>query len=413
MIEKEIVFTDYNTVLSDLFKETTIEVFFCKLEELIENNYISNPTIDYKHSRLTFEYNNKKYYLILSNQEIQNIKTGIPSRRTKKFLDLFNLQHKVELSGHIEKEKEEVQKNRLIKISKRRQTLLRKAINGIIENDEAKEIYIDYLKEELERLEKGIITRIKNTYKELYKKNRPRNKIISIAEEYTWSTETLIIGLISIIAGIIVGPIVSFRYNPLLVFYFLPLLPTGMLILLKPTILARIITSIPTSIISMCESLKINLKETKNKKQLINHKIESLRKINMGNNNELEEESNTEELKINSTKYKIALLINEINIDIDKLLPNQRKEYMETFLKIIEAYKNRMEEYYNSGILKIETEDAIVMDIYIKLEMLSNEIKTKIEKEKEDRYLNSKINSISQYTSTSHTESTQKLTLKM
>ena len=147
----KILFTDYDTVKWDYVKEISKEDFFDLFERLINEEKVKETCVDLENGRLMFKLMdmNKLYAIKLDEDEINNIKRGIPSRNIRILLTLF--QHEKELS--FKKKEELLQKAKDEENEKNKKEherfLLKEARNGNVLNDEAKELYLSELKNKL------------------------------------------------------------------------------------------------------------------------------------------------------------------------------------------------------------------------------------------------------------------------
>lgn len=147
----KILFTDYDTVKWDYVKEISKEDFFDLFERLINEEKVKETCVDLENGRLMFKLMdmNKLYAITLDEDEINNIKRGIPSRNIRILLTLF--QHEKELS--FKKKEELLQKAKDEENEKNKKEherfLLKEARNGNVLNDEAKELYLSELKNKL------------------------------------------------------------------------------------------------------------------------------------------------------------------------------------------------------------------------------------------------------------------------
>ena len=147
----KILFTDYDTVKWDYVKEISKEDFFDLFERLINEEKVKETCVDLENGRLMFKLMdmNKLYAITLDEDEINNIKRGIPSRNIRILLTLF--EHEKELS--FKKKEELLQKAKDEENEKKKKEherfLLKEARNGNVLNDEAKELYLSELKNKL------------------------------------------------------------------------------------------------------------------------------------------------------------------------------------------------------------------------------------------------------------------------
>lgn len=147
----KILFTDYDTVKWDYVKEISKEDFFDLFERLINEEKVKETCVDLENGRLMFKLMdmNRLYAITLDEDEINNIKRGIPSRNIRILLTLF--QHEKELS--FKKKEELLQKAKDEENEKNKKEherfLLKEARNGNVLNDEAKELYLSELKNKL------------------------------------------------------------------------------------------------------------------------------------------------------------------------------------------------------------------------------------------------------------------------
>lgn len=147
----KILFTDYDTVKWDYVKEISKEDFFDLFERLINEEKVKETCVDLENGRLMFKLMdmNRLYAITLDEDEINNIKRGIPSRNIRILLTLF--EHEKELS--FKKKEELLQKAKDEENEKKKKEherfLLKEARNGNVLDDEAKELYLSELKDKL------------------------------------------------------------------------------------------------------------------------------------------------------------------------------------------------------------------------------------------------------------------------
>lgn len=123
-----IIFTDYDTVKGNFFKEMTTKDFFNFLEKGIKTKTITNCYYNYDTKQISFFHGMEQYNIIV-NDDIKN---------TTIILTLFDYE-------------KEIRKNEIEEkmANERKEKILEECENGIIKNEKDKELYLNELRKKL------------------------------------------------------------------------------------------------------------------------------------------------------------------------------------------------------------------------------------------------------------------------
>ena len=118
-------FTDFDIIYFDDGNKMIVSDYFNLLENGIKNNKITNCSYDVESEIFKYRYNNSEYRIKVKNN----------SRKLRILLGLMQLENSQKLANENKKLEE-----------KRKEKLLNDARNGIIESEEAKQLYLKELK---------------------------------------------------------------------------------------------------------------------------------------------------------------------------------------------------------------------------------------------------------------------------
>lgn len=171
-----IYFTRYDTIISGFYGELPTQQFFEKFEKGIGTNkfesakfnddtYSSASSNHYSICSIMFKATCRRYYLITEKEIKQDLENHIATNDTikiYKFLKLLETQKKLDkIAGD-----EEYRKKSLQFENERKEYLITLADQGIIESEEAKELYLEHLKKN-----STFFKILCQYFKEAYKKN--------------------------------------------------------------------------------------------------------------------------------------------------------------------------------------------------------------------------------------------------
>lgn len=161
----ELKLTNVNTIVSSdgNFKELIVDDFFDILNKKHGRDYAVYYEAD--ENKFIVIFKGVEYYLTLDKITMENYFIGKDNKFTSKLRSIVNKTEKMEKRIADEEEQEAlmaIEREKKVAEMARRRKIIRDAEEGIIPNDEAKKIYLDYLLEE-----KRLSNRIKKYFKNL------------------------------------------------------------------------------------------------------------------------------------------------------------------------------------------------------------------------------------------------------
>lgn len=346
---EEVLFTDYDTVKWGYAIEITVEEFFDMFEKMINDRKICDTKIELDDGMLTFRVKetNKLYKILLDEREVNNIKSGIPSRNIRILLTLFD--HEKELRFQDEREKE---------MDRHNEKLLDEARSGNIVNDQAKTLYIKELEEKLKENKMAKVKEIIN----------------NLSAEWHHENPARVINVMLGVALTLSAFITSFIIKDFSYFYYQLILPT--------------IINLNVARIVLKKSLPV-IKELNKENELITHKINSLKSMSVPQEMievKYEEKKDNNRLDINSKAKNITRLI-------EKLSEDKREEYANKLLAILDQYQLEFKSLKREGLV-LYTEDTLKTKYLIKLMEFEEVINSEIDNSNKMREYNNTVKQI-------------------
>jgi len=347
MTNKVLRISELGTVCGDNF-----EILTNKFLKKLEKNYQSdayNVSYNEKDNNFDITYDGIEYILELDTETMKHYLEGNYNNITLRLKKIINAE--LDLIEKNEKEREQKRKEN-IEIN-RRKHLIEDAKKGIIPNDEARNIYLDYLEKE----KKFSLKRILNIFKQSHEDNKKhREKIIRYIYHRddmfdTPFSFTLGLGLcILICSAFIVATIhaaLNSHFKRELNLDFMYLIALGV------SIIPTLIYLSPLATYSF-HLIKNTIKHLENKK-LIKRKIKELKeKLKHTNKKSIAMDTFDKTLDLNKSVGKKANEYKDyVYSEISKLI--QRLEYINSSdRKVLLAELRSVLNYYDTGIKEIE-----------------------------------------------------------
>ena len=368
----KILFTDYDTVKWDYVKEISKEDFFDLFERLINEEKVKETCVDLENGRLMFKLMdmNRLYAIMLDEDEINNIKRGIPSRNIRILLTLF--EHEKELS--FKKKEELLQKAKDEENEKNKKEherfLLKEARNGNVLNDEAKELYLSELKNKLKD---------NNLFKIFIRKFKIRLKKFFYDDILFGYLGLLGFGLLVLFVGCVIPSIlVGFAEA---------------LWLIKISFLVALffwITPIVTMLVIVFNSFKDALPEFRDmleEHKLLKHKIKALESIHFP--------KEVKDIDLdNIMKEKVGEDINNkirrITFSIERLSNESKQALAKELLNMLEQYQKDRSLLRKDGLV-LETEEMVKKRFMVSLIDFEEKVNSELIKDEKLREFNNSV----------------------
>ncbi len=303
--------TGYNTVIIPGKKEMTTDKFFDFFEKNIKKRKITECMYDIDNSSVSFMYQEYQHIIKLENA---NSGLGVILLNLVRYEE--ELRREEEYLKQREKNQQEVKKREKESLERKEKILLT-AREGIIETEEAKQIYIQDLKESLgfKGKIKGILKARKKAlddsvcYNDFMKIFQVILSMITSPVVCVWLlfyTKSIILGLIILVCGINISEdAVKERFSLSFIFNFIK------------------------------ELFKSDIFNNK----MIKHKIENLEKMKIK-----ETDDNLSVMRVEDVPFSdlINEQIREISIKIDELNDEDKKIYLEKVRIIVTDLTNRI-----------------------------------------------------------------------
>ena len=387
----ELAISDFETIYGEGFQEILLDKFIKKMEKKILKNNGNNKFYPYafyyenENKRFKLVYKGIKYYLKLDEEVMLDYSLGIYNNITLKLKDLVDKFDEI-----LNEEKENLIKKEIIENAK----------NNIIPDDNAKKIYLEYLKDtkkiKITDYIFGIWNDIKNigrTHLKWCEKNSLIESIInSVPFVYfshldddpgdvrpciLFTCAHISVGLLSIYSSLC-G---LYPLNIVLHYLLLSIIPTVALYSLA------YIQNRVTRLISFIEE-----------KKLTTHKINQLtEELGISFTRKIASECSLEKTIVKTKISFYKKVMNEINLVIDKaslIASKEQQQYYVTKLReLLTDYTSRYKRIDEDigEIINLDAECEITLDIDIRLKLLSieREIDRLLHKELDDKQIES------------------------
>lgn len=330
------IFTDYDTVKMDNNEEMTTKDFFNFFEKSIKSGKITCCRYDSKKEEFSYTYCGDKYFIKISDKNTHNLRILLT------LMELENNESVKRKSQHLE----EIE----------REELLKQARDGVIKNEEAKQLYLKELKKELKDLFK-----ISNNLYDIWNFDvTPRtydilSPILSVLEVLGVMALAVSLGL-----GLTWWTIVPCIYLLVDVFLFI----------------SEYMDDLPLSTFPswLVSSIITNYIENTPKRKLLKHKIKWLKEYKLP----------VQEIDLSKTKQEnntwadyIEKHINNIYVNLAKLDDEDKSELREELETKLRDYRSDLSNVPASG-LTLENEMTISSKFIVFLSELEQRIDEKL-----------------------------------
>ena len=367
----KILFTDYDTVKWDYVKEISKEDFFDLFERLINEEKVKETCVDLENGRLMFKLMdmNKLYAIKLDEDEINNIKRGIPSRNIRILLTLF--EHEKELS--FKKKEELLQKAKDEENEKKKKEhesfLLKEARNGNVLNDEAKELYLSELKNKLKD---------NNLFKIFIRKFKIRLKKFFYDDILFGYLGLLGFGLLALFVGcvslILFG--VDLGLETIKIFSLIT----------WPCWITPVVTMLVIIFNSFRDTLP-EFKEMLEEHKLLKHKIKALESINVPKE---VKDIDLDNIMKEKAREDINNIIRRITLSIERLSNDSKQALAKELLNMLEQYQKDRSLLRKDGLV-LETEEMIKKRFMVSLIDFEEKVNSELAKDEKIREFNDSV----------------------
>lgn len=367
----KILFTDYDTVKWDYVKEISKEDFFDLFERLINEEKVKETCVDLENGRLMFKLMdmNRLYAITLDEDEINNIKRGIPSRNIRILLTLF--EHEKELS--FKKKEKLLQKAKDEENEKKKKEhekfLLKEARNGNVLNDEAKELYLSELKNKLKD---------NNLFKIFIRKFKIRLKNYFYDDILFGYLGLLGFGLLALFVGcvslILFG--VDLGLETIKIFSLIT----------WPCWITPVVTMLVIIFNSFRDTLP-EFKEMLEEHKLLKHKIKALESIHVPKE---EKDIDLDNIMKEKQGEDINNKIRRITLLIERLSNESKQALAKELLNMLEQYQKDRSLLRKDGLV-LETEEMIKKRFMVSLIDFEEKVNSELAKDEKIREFNDSV----------------------